>query len=93
MGRKLKPILKKRFLLTLALCLFIPQVYVVMDCLAKGPCTYDYKFNFTFMILWKLLPSLAGDLFVVLAFLFLIVISLVVAFFISTLIIKEKKKF
>jgi len=91
MGRKLKPVFKKRLILTLVLFLFIPQVYVVMDCLTRGPCTYGYKFNFTFMILWKLLPSLFSSFFVALAFLFLILISVVVAFFISILVFKEKK--
>ena len=88
---KLKPVFKKRVILTLILFWFIPQVYVVLDCLTKGPCVYNYKFNVTFIILWKLLPSLFSDFFALIVFLFLIAISLVVAFFISSLIIKEKK--
>ena len=89
--KKYKPVFKKRIILTLILFWFIPQVYIVSDCFAKGPCTYDYKLNFTFMVLWKLLPSFFSDLFVVFAFLFFILISLAVAFFISSLIFKEKK--
>lgn len=88
---RIKPVFKKRVVLTLALFSFIPQVYVVADCLAKGPCKYDYKFNITFLILKNLFPSLFNDFFSVLAFLLVILISLLVAFFVSTLVIKEKK--
>jgi len=91
MVRKIKPVYKKRLIFTLISFLFIPQVYVVYDCLTRGPCSYDYSFNFTFMILLRLAPSLFSDIFVVLAFLFVIFISVAVAFFISTLIFKEKK--
>lgn len=89
MNRKLNPVFKKRCIFTLVLFLFIPQIYIVTDCLTKGPCTYNYEFNFTFLILWKLLPSLFTDFFITLVFFFLIVISLAVSFFISTLIIKK----
>lgn len=91
--RRVNPVIKKRFIFMLVIFLFIPQVYVVLDCLTKGPCTYDYKFNFTFMILWKLLPHLSNDFFAVLTFLFLTMISLVIAFFIATIVIKERRKF
>lgn len=87
----IRPVVKKRIILTLILFLFIPQVYVVTDCLSKGPCSYDYKFNFTFLILRDLLPGLFTDFFVILAFLLLLFISLGAAFLISTLVIKEKK--
>lgn len=89
----MKKAIKKRLILTLMLLWFVPQVYVVMDCLQKGPCSYKYTFNFTFMILWHLLPSLFKDFWVVLTFLLVTMISLIVAFFISTLLIKEKKNF
>lgn len=84
-------VFKKRIILSLILFWFIPQVYVVMDCLSKEPCSYKYTFNFTFMILWYLLPSLFKDFFVVLAFLLLLLISFGISFLISALIIKEKK--
>ncbi|MDP2907341.1 MAG: hypothetical protein Q8O03_05355 [Nanoarchaeota archaeon] len=82
-------VFKKRIILTLMLFWFIPQVYVIMDCLSRGPCTYGYKFNVTFLILWGLLPSLFTDFFVILAFLLLLVISLSISFLISTLLIKK----
>ncbi len=82
-------VFKKRIILTLMLFWFIPQVYVIMDCLSRGPCTYSYKFNVTFLILWELLPSLFTDFFVILAFLLLLVISLSISFLISTFIIRK----
>lgn len=82
-------VLKKRIILTLILFWFIPQVYVITDCLSKGPCTYGYKFNITFLILWNLLPSLFTDFFVILSLLLLLIISLSISFLISTFIIKK----
>lgn len=82
-------ILKKRIILTLVLFWFIPQVYVIMDCLSKGPCAYNYKFNITLLILWDLLPSLFTDFFVILTFLVLLIIAICLSFLISTFVIKK----
>lgn len=87
----MKAVFKKRVMLTLILFWFIPQVYVVSDCLSKGPCVYNYKFNLTFLILLKLLPSLFTDIFVAVSFAVLILIALAVSFLVSTLVIKEKR--
>lgn len=89
----MKDVTKKRAILSLILFWFIPQVYIVMDCLSKGPCSYDYKFGITCLILWDLLPSLFKDFWVVITFLLVALIAFAVSFLISTIIIKEKRKF